>query len=176
MAARWDAPTIVRHNEEVAQLWADFEAGTPARVPVEFNFSKRFYLLTSWLNPQGNSFQDFFERPEVQWEVQLATQQWIRENVSQDHDWGLPEQWAGLAPDFQNSLEAAWFGCALEYHEESVPDTIPMLREDKAKLAGLSLPDPLQDGLMARGKEFYDCFEERREREGVSWTARSAQA
>jgi len=166
MAARWDAATIARHNAEVASLWAGFEAGTPARVPVVFNFSKRFYLLTPWLNLQGYTFRDYFERPEVQWEVQLATQQWIRENVSQDQEWGLPNEWAGLAPDFQNSYEAAWLGCTIEYRDGEVPDTRPLLREDKGKLALLSIPDPLQGGIMARGMEFRSYFEARRAKEG----------
>jgi hypothetical protein len=162
---RWDADTIARHNAEVAQLWESYEQGHPTRVPVLFNFSKRFYLLTPWLNAEGYTFQDYFERPEVQWEVQLATQRWIRQQVAQDQPWGLPEEWGGLTPDFQNSYESAWLGCRIEYREGEVPDTWPCL-EDKSVLARLCIPDPLHDGLMGRGLAFREYFEERRQREG----------
>lgn len=162
---RWDAATIARHNAEVAQLWEDFAAGTPARVPVVFNFSRRFYLLTPWLNAPGYSFQDYFERPEVQWEVQLALQRWIRFSVAQDQPWGLPEQWDGLTADFQNCYEALWFGCRLEYRDGEVPDTRPLLLEDKGKLGSMSIPDPLHGEPLARAAEFRDYFNDRRARE-----------
>src|SRR5512146_1202884 len=113
--AAWDEATIAQHNAEVAALWEDFHAGKPARVPVVFNFSNRSYLLTPWLNKEHYTFRDYFEKPEVQWEVQLAMQRWIREHVPQDHPWGLPEEWPSLRPDFQNCYEAMWFGCRLEY-------------------------------------------------------------
>jgi hypothetical protein len=173
---RWDESAVARHNDEVAQLWRDFEAGAPARVPVVFNFSRRFYLLTPWLNERGWSFQQYFERPEVQWDVQLRLQQWIRGSVSQDHGWGLPAQWGGVAPDFQNSYEAAWLGCPLVYFENEVPTTRPILRDDKGRLASFSIPDPLRGGIMARAMEFHQYFEARRQREtfldrpvGASW-------
>ncbi len=163
--ARWDADTIAAHNAEVESLWRDYDAGTPARVPVVFNFSKRFYLLTPWLNREHYSFQDYFERPDVQWEVQLAMQRWIREQVPQDQPWGLPEEWSGLTPDFQNCYEAAWFGCRLEYRDGEVPDTWPLLKEDNGAFARMRMPDPLRDGLMGRAAEFRDYFNERRARE-----------
>jgi len=163
--ARWDERTIAEHNEEVAKLWRDFEAGRPERVPVVWNFNTRFYLLTPWLNHQGYSFKDYFENPAVQWEVQLAVRKWIRENVPMDQPWGLPEQWDGVRPDFQNIYEAAWLGCRIEYRGGEVPDTWPLLKEDKGKLASLSIPDPIRGGLMGRALEYREYFEERRRSE-----------
>lgn len=171
-----DQADFAAHNAEVAQLWADFAAGRPRRVPAVFNISRRFYLLTPWLNTQGYTFQQYFEDPRVQWEVQLGLQRWVRECLPHDGERGLPEQWGGVAPDFQNIYEAAWLGCRLEFREGEVPDTWPLLKENKGLLAKLSIPDPLHDGLQGRGLEFYQWFEERRKQEdycgrpvGPSW-------
>ncbi len=131
--ARWDPDTIAQHNAEVKKLWADFEAGCPERVPVAFNLGWRYYLLTPWLNTEGISFQRYFEDPAVQWEVQLTFWKWIREHLPADLEWGLPEQWNGLRPDLQNTYEAAWLGCRMEYRDGEVPDTWPLLGgQDKA--------------------------------------------
>jgi uroporphyrinogen-III decarboxylase len=153
------------HNEDTRQLWRDFDAGTPARVPVVFNFSRRFYLLSPWLNAQGYTFQQYFDDPAVQWEVQLALQKWVRECVPQDQERGLPETWAGLAADFQNLYEAAWLGCRIEYREAEVPDTWPCLKERKGDLATMRVPDPLHGGIQGRALEYYEYFEERRKRD-----------
>ena len=157
--------TIAQHNQEVAKLWADFAAGCPERVPVVFNLGWRYYLLTPWVNTQGYTFRQHFEDPAVQWEVQLTFWKWIREHLPADQEWGLPEQWGGLRPDFQNIYEAAWLGCPIEFREGEVPDTRPLLKEGKGKFASLTLPDPLRGGLMGRAMEYYQCFEERRKRE-----------
>jgi len=163
--ARWDQDTIARHNQEAEKLWRDFEAREPERVPVVWNFSNRFYLLTPWLNTLRYSFQQYFEDPAVQWEVQLALRKWIRENIPMDQAWGLPDQWDGMRPDFQNIYEAAWLGCRLEYRDGEVPDTWPVLKERKGDLAKLAIPDPIRGGLMGRALEYHQYFEERRKRE-----------
>ena len=163
--AGWDERTIARHNEEVAKLWRDFESREPERVPVVWNFNTRFYLLTPWLNRRGYSFEQYLEDPTVQWEAQLSLKRWIREHVPMDHPWGLPEQWDGVRPDFQNTYEAAWLGCRIEYRDGEVPDTWPLLKEDKGKLASLSIPDPIRGGVMGRALEYHQYFEERRQKE-----------
>lgn len=163
--ARWDARTIAEHNAEVERLWRDFDAGAPERVPVVWNFNTRYYLLDPALNRKGYTFEQYFRDPAVQWEVQLTFRKWVRENVPMDQPWGLPDEWDGLRPDFQNIYEAAWLGCPLEYRDGEVPDTRPLLKEDKGKLASLTVPDPLHGGLMGRAWEFYQYFEDRRRRE-----------
>jgi len=159
------AEDFTLHNEQTRRLWRDFDAGQPARVPVVFNFSRRFYLLTGEINSEGYSFRRFFDEPQTQWEVQLALQRWVRERVPHDQERGLPETWAGLTPDFQNIYEAAWLGCRIEYRDREVPDTWPRLRERKGDLSALRIPDPVHDGLQGRGLEFYQYFEERRARD-----------
>lgn len=162
------AGDFARHNEETRQLWRAFDEEKPARVPAVFNFSRRFWLLTPELNRQAYTFRQFFEDLAVQWEVQLALQQWIRNCVPQDQERGLPQTWTGLTPDFQNLYEAAWLGCSIEYREGEVPDTRPCLKERKADLAALSIPDPIHHGIQGRGLEFYEYFEDRRKCENYA--------
>jgi hypothetical protein len=156
---------IARHNQEAAQVWADFDAGRPRRPPCVFNISGQFWMLTPWTNTRGYTFEQYFQDPAVQWQMQLEQQQWVREQPIQDAELGRPEQWDGLTPDFQNTSEAEWFGCRLVFHEGEVPDSIPILRERKGELAGMSIPDPIHDRVQGRGLEFYQYFEERRGRE-----------
>jgi uroporphyrinogen-III decarboxylase len=156
---------IEEHNQEVARLWRDFDQGRPARVPCQWNFSKQFWLLTPRLNPRAYSFRQYFEDPAVQWAVQLEFEKWVREQPIQDAELGLPEEWPGLSPDYQNTAEAEWFGCRLVYHEGEVPDSWPMLREHKGDLASLAIPDPVHDRVQGRALECYHYLEERRKRE-----------
>lgn len=153
------------HNEMVARLWRDFKAGRPTRVPAIFGIGTRYFLQTPELNQKRYTFRQYFEDPAVQWEVQLSFQRWVRENVPQDMERGRPAEWRGLAPDFQNVYEAYWLGCPIEFREGEVPDTRPILQEDKSKFAGMSLPDPEKDGLQGRAMEFFQYFEERRKQE-----------
>jgi len=156
------------HNQEVVEVWRAFNEGKPTRVPCYFNIGTRHALLTPELNPKGHTFQQYFEDPAVQWEVQLGLRKWVREQAFQDAEVGLPEEWGGLAPDFQNVHEAVWLGCRLEYRDGEVTDSWPMLRERKGGLGSLSIPDPIRGGLQGRGLEFYEYFEERRKREGFA--------
>ncbi len=152
-----------RHNAEVRRIWAAFHRGQPERVPVVFNFSRRFWLLTPKLNSRGYTFRDYFEDPDVMMQVQLESNRWVRFSVLQDQEMGLPEKcWPGIHVDFQNSYEAGWFGCPIDYIEGDVPDTQPILQGDKRLLDELEQPDPLTGNLMKRAFEFYQYFEERR--------------
>jgi hypothetical protein len=157
--------TTERHNQGVAEVWRAFHEGHPTRVPCYFNIGRRFWLLTPWLNERRHTFQQYLEDPAVQWEVQLGLERWLREEPFQDTEVGLPAEWPGLRPDFQNIYEAVWLGCPLEYRTEQVPDSRPLLKERKGDLVSLTIPDPLHGGIQGRGLEFYEYFEERRKRE-----------
>jgi len=82
---------------------------------------------------------------------------------------GLPKDGWNVMVDFQNTYEAAWFGCPLRFYSDQVPDTEPILQEEgkKRMLFDRGLPDPFTDGLMRRNWEFYDYFRQKQE-EG--WT------
>ncbi len=145
------------HNAEVKKVWEAFNKGNPIRVPIVFNFSHRFIILNRELNPDNITFEQYMNNPELMIKLQLALKKWLRFNVLQDMEMGSPKtRWEGLYVDLQNIYDAAWFGCSIKYIEGDVPDTIPMLQEDKNRLYELELPDPIYGNLMGRAYELYE--------------------
>jgi len=136
-------------------------------VPVIFNFNLRYFIINSEVNTEGITFRDYFDAPDLMFEFQVKSERWMRFNVPQDVEMGLPRdgwqgiQGEGIRLDFQNVYEAAWFGCEVIFPEGQVPTTLPMLREDKEKLYDLELPDPLHDNLMGRAFEYFEHFLEK---------------
>lgn len=101
--ARFD---IAKHNAEVADLWADFNAGRPAgRIPIILGTNTRYFIYNEGANPDGLDFQRFSEDPDAMFDAQLRFQRWSRFNLLQDGELGLLEKW-NVTPDVQNSREA----------------------------------------------------------------------
>jgi uroporphyrinogen-III decarboxylase len=155
--ARFD---IVKHNAEVADLWADFNAGRPAgRIPIILGTNTRYFIYNESANPDGLDFQRFSEDPDAMFDAQLRFQRWSRFNLLQDGELGLPEKW-NVTPDFQNYREAAWFGCAVHYFPEQVPDTLPDFADAPERVMENGYPDPF-GGIMARGLEYWQHYKAR---------------
>ena len=153
------------HNEEVRRVREAFEARRPVRVPIEFNLSMRYFIADKQINVDGITWKDFFESPEMMFQMYMRRHRFVRYNVVADWEMGPPEkEWPGAAVDFQNIYEAAWLGCELRYIDErdNPPDIWPMFKEAKEKLYDTEIPDPLHGGLMGRVYEFYEYMEERR--------------
>jgi uroporphyrinogen-III decarboxylase len=144
------------HNEEVARVWKAYEEGRPYRVPVQVVGSITNYFLNPELNKHGWSFKNFFEEPEVQIQAQLEYQKYQRFNWVCDREMGLPDEGWPVWVDFQNSYDAGWVGCELEYIPEQVPDTKEIFREHKEKLYEMPRELPVENGLMKRILEFQD--------------------
>jgi len=146
------------HNQEVRKVWDAFGAGKPTRVPVVFGISEQNFILDARLNRRRYTFREYMENPDVMMEVQLHFQEWSRWNVVHDREMGPPQQgWEPIHIDFQNTAEAAWLGCPICYGADgSVPDTEPILREDKAALSDMEIPDPIHGSIMGRALEFYE--------------------
>lgn len=144
-----------RHNQEVRQVWSSFEAGKPVRVPLSIVGSITNYFANPELNTHHFSYEQFFTDPEVQIQAQLEYQYWQRHHILCDHEMGLPDHWQ-LNVDFQNSYDASWCGCPLQYMDRQLPDTLPILAQDKNRLD--DFPDllPVDGGLIGRGIEFYE--------------------
>ena len=152
-----------RHNAEVNELWDTFRRGTHTRVPILFSMNPRMVLQNRALNVWGYGWQDYFENPDVRWTVDLAYQKWMRLNVPQDAEMGLPRQeWGGIGVNYQNCDEAAWFGCPFYYPQDDMPFVHPILSDNKQKLYDMAPPEPLSSGIMARAMEHYAYFEEKR--------------
>jgi len=81
-------PDVPSHNAEVARLWEAYGQGTNERVPVTVAFDEQFLLPL-----QGRSFRGYYTNSEVQLDVQLRNQEWIRTHVVHDAPLGLPDEW-----------------------------------------------------------------------------------
>ncbi|MFA6110080.1 MAG: hypothetical protein WDA75_15035 [Candidatus Latescibacterota bacterium] len=156
-----DPPDFAAHNEEVARVWAAYHAGRPTRVPVSVYGSIRNLIQNPMLNQTGYTFADFFTDPEAQVQCQLAYQRWCRYHLLCDREMGPPAEGWQLGVDFQNSYDAGWFGAPLRCDGNAVPDTVEILKEDKARLYELEPSDPLRGGLMGRAMEFFEYMHDR---------------
>jgi uroporphyrinogen-III decarboxylase len=157
-----------RHNEEVQKIWSAYRSGNPIRVPVMFGTNPRYTMWMPEANPRGITFEQYFSDPQIMLERQIEHQRWVRYQVPQDAEMGLPKNGWDVYVDLQNVYEAAWLGCDLRYYPDQVPDTIPILRDDnKRMLFDKGIPDPFKDGLMRRNWEFYEYF---RRRQADGWT------
>lgn len=147
-------PDFQRHNDEVRQVMTAYAAGRPTRVPVKISMGITCFIQNPDLNTQGWTYEDYFTRPEVQIQAQLAFQNWRNNHILQDELMGLPEGGFWLEPDFQNSYDATWCGCELKYLGNQLPDTLPMLAQEKERLYDLPPLLPVDGGLVGRWNEF----------------------
>ena len=151
-----DPPDFNEHNAEVAEIWRSYRRKTPERVPVLIHGSIRNLIQNPELNKTGYTFEDFFTDPEAQIQCRLAYSKWCRHHLVCDREMGPPDDGWALTVDFQNSYDAGWFGCPLQYCGNAVPDTLEILKVDKHRLYDMTCPDPLRGGLMGRAMEFFD--------------------
>lgn len=148
------------HNRQVRSLWEEYRKGTPHRVPVTVGISSRFAVHSPVLNPEGSTMEEYCTDPEVMFRLQLRLAEFIRFQVDADHEMGTPEEGWGVAVDFQNYYEAAWYGCPIEFPQGGMPTSSPILAGDrKNELFEKGIPDPF-GGIMGEGKRFLERFEE----------------
>ncbi|MHB9036001.1 MAG: uroporphyrinogen decarboxylase family protein [Armatimonadota bacterium] len=152
---------IEQHNEEVRHVLEAFDKGRPYRAPCYVSGSISNFFLNYELNTKHLEFKEFFENIDVQIESQLEYQYWQRFNLYCDREMGVPKTGWQLAVDFQNCLDAAYFGCPVVYHPGGVPDTTEILREHKEVLYDIDDPVPLKNGLDGRSVEFFEAMQER---------------
>ncbi|MCL6520474.1 MAG: hypothetical protein K6T99_11655 [Armatimonadetes bacterium] len=151
------------HNQEVKEVWDAYHAGKPIRVPVVLGLNVRYYLFTPWLNPRQITFKEYSENPELMLETQLEFQYYVRHNLLFDAEMGMPrEAWPAVYVDLQNTYEASWFGCPVRYYDGQVPDTEPILTDDRKRLLfDKGVPDPFKDGSMEKNLRFYEILKEK---------------
>jgi len=154
-----------KHNKDVQNLWNDFNKGTHSRVPITFSMNPRMILMNRELNIWKYTWKDYFNNPDVRWEIDLNFQKWVRFNVIQDAPMGYPEkEWNGISISYQNCEEAMYFGCPVIYPEKDMPFVIPVLKEDKKKLYKLKLPDVFENPVYKITLEHYYFLEEKRKK------------
>ncbi|MDD5260369.1 MAG: uroporphyrinogen decarboxylase family protein [Methylacidiphilales bacterium] len=153
-----------RHNEEVRKIWAALDSRRPPhRIPIILGTNTRYCMFTQAANPSRLDFQQYSEDPDTMFDAQLRFQRWIRFNLLQDFELGLPEKWT-LGPDFQNYYESGWLGCKVHYFPDQVPDTLPDFVDAPERIMEKGIPDPF-GGLMARGLEYWEHFKARAKKE-----------
>ncbi|HEY3412115.1 MAG TPA: uroporphyrinogen decarboxylase family protein [Armatimonadota bacterium] len=152
------------HNAEVKEMWEAFWAGSPTRTPVIVGTNTRFSILDPVAGASAPSFQKYMEDPDAMFDAQIAFQRWVRFNILQDADLGLPATAWWVSPDFQNTYEAGWFGCEVEFRDGQVPATRPDFEDCPERVMEHGLPDPF-GGSLATGWEFYQYFKDRASRE-----------
>jgi len=151
------------HNREVKEVWDAYHAGKPIRVPVVLGLNVRYMLLSPWLNPRRITFEEYSNDPDLMLEVQVEFQHYVRHNLMFDQFMGMPEdQWNGVGVDFQNTYEASWFGCPVRFRDGQVPDTEPILTDDRKRmLFDRGIPDPFKGGSMEKNFRLYERMLER---------------
>jgi len=169
------------HNEEVKEVWDAYRAGKPIRVPMILGVNPRYTTFDHPANPRGLTFEQWWSDPQLMLERHLEHQAWCAFNLPQDAKMGLPEQWT-VGVDFQNVYEAAALGCPIQYCDNQVPDTRPILSDadcQSAKTRGLAIlgtvPDPFESPFWRKVWAFHDYFVER-EKEGFEWRGRPVKA
>ena len=150
------------HNAEVKRVWEAFHAGKPYRVPMTIGINARFILLNPEYNPEGITFEQYFNDPQTMLDVQMRFFHFVRHKVVFDAEMGLPKDGWDVYVDFQNSYEALWFGAQLHFRPGEVPDTVPFLTDDrKNMLFDRGLPDPL-GGIMRKNLDYAEFFARKR--------------
>jgi len=148
------------HNAEMKEVWKRFYEGRPLRVPMILGISSRFTILNPAINTWGVTYDEYFGDPEAMLETQLRHLHWIRHNLPQDAEMGLPEAWT-VGVDLQNCYEALWWGAPLRFVEDNVPECEPCITdENKAEFIARGIPDPF-GGWMARNWDYFEHFKRR---------------
>jgi uroporphyrinogen-III decarboxylase len=150
------------HNTEVRAAWLAYRAGTPYRAPIILGTNTRFFMHHPEANPQGVTFEEYCNDPDIMFDCQLRFQHFQRFNLLQDAELGLPDVWT-VRVDFQNFYDASWFGCPVVYAENEVPDTRPIFAGNPEAIIcqGVDFSPPLEEF----GRKFHVRFRVRASRE-----------
>jgi hypothetical protein len=89
-----------QHNEEVKQVWQAYRVGKPIRVPVIFGINVRFTMWLPEVNPRKITFEQYFFDPQTMLERQIEHIFWVRYNIPQDAEMGLPKDGWHVWVDF----------------------------------------------------------------------------
>jgi len=151
------------HNQEAKEVWNAFYQGNPIRPPMAIGTNTQFFIFNHLLNPGGKvSFYDYLMNTETMMEFNLKSILWRIENIAQfcDDPIELPDQF-NIKVDFQNLEEASYFGAPIEFLENQVPDTRPILAGDrKNALFDLPYPDPLTAGFYGKARLHYESMQD----------------
>jgi hypothetical protein len=146
------------HNAEAAEVWAAFRAGRPIRPPVYLGTNTQYFIFNEALNPgEAVTFERYTKSGRVMLDFQLRAAVWRAEHIAPccDDPAGLPDLFQ-VKVDLQNFDEAAYFGAPVIFLPHQVPDTTPILAQDrKNALFDAGLPDPLTGNFYRLAHQLY---------------------
>jgi uroporphyrinogen-III decarboxylase len=134
-------------NAEKRQVWEAYRAGKPVRVPVTFGVNARVVLLDPQWNPQGFSFEDYWNDARVLAQVQMKFLEYQVEHLNQHCD--SPTEWPerfDLSVDVQNVYDSAYFGGQLEFRDGQVPDVSrPLMGPHRERIFSTDIAHPMDN-------------------------------
>ncbi|MDD5705343.1 MAG: uroporphyrinogen decarboxylase family protein [Kiritimatiellae bacterium] len=148
-------PAILKHNQEVREVWEAYKADRPVRVPLIFSDARTVYA-----DEHNIDYCTYYNDPEEMLRLQLQWAKRERELPFGDTVLGeLPERW-GIGPDFHPVLIPACFGCEVVFR----PDAVPAhhgLNLSRRECDDLAMPDLRRSGLLPRLREIRAHFDRR---------------
>ncbi len=147
-----------KHNEEVREFLAQYDAGTNPRIRMSIACNPRIFLLNPRLNTGQVRWERYFNDPAVMLDVQMHFFEYRAFHIYFDQLMGPDALELAPYPDFQNVLEPNWFGCPIHYSEKNDPGAQYFLTEEnKGGILENGLPDPF-GGIMDRAMQIYNYF------------------
>ena len=127
-------PLAIPTDQEKAAVRKAYQEGRPTRVPVTLSTNARVVLLNRQWNAEGWTFEQAATDPRTHIAVALQHELYRRTVLSKcmDEPTALPDVWA-IGLNVYNVYEAAFFGAAIDYTPNQVPDTIPPLADEDRK-------------------------------------------
>jgi uroporphyrinogen-III decarboxylase len=141
-----DNPAMIT-NQEKKRVWDAYHARKPIRVPVSFSVNSRVIILDPAFNAEGISYRDYYSDARVAVKIQLKFMDYGPNFLSRVSDVpaGRPKEFHFYV-DFQNTYDAAYFGCPVHFRDGQVPDITPILTgSDKNKLWDFDVDHPLDN-------------------------------
>jgi len=147
------------HNQRSKEIWEAYEAGNPIRVPVVIYADARNWIFAPTENTTGITMTEYIKNPDIMLNCQVKAAEWIRHNILSDGGMGYPENGWSVMVDYQNFLEAVWFGGKIKYGEE--PHTEAFLTEaNKWSIFEKGIPEPFS-GINGEVIKRYEYFIEK---------------
>ena len=152
------APWVIEHNREVREVMDAYEHDRPIRVPL---IPGEWYGQHGWFADEIElDFRDYYTNPDEMVRVQLEAARRRRELPIYDMVLGeLPESWS-VSVDQWPAVAPGWFGCPLQYRKDAVI-AHSGLELSKEACAALTMPDPLQGGILATIMRFWNYLQEK---------------
>ncbi len=135
---------------------------TAPRTPVVLGTNNRVAMLDHRIDSGDLTYQKVFSDPIAMLKAELLHKYVMvkRYNHFCDGPTALPEDWP-IGISFQNVYEAWYLGCQVDFKENQVPDTTPILNEDnKRSIFDIDIDKPLEKTPFKTAIEFYDVLVE----------------